>query len=818
MSYAQDNLDRHLKEVDDLPIPEAEKEEQKKNLRDRAEGKDGSKVGEWWDKYREKHVQTEADKEAEAERQRESRKKAETYYTDKGDDAPTWTTTTTTRTTEQAEKEKATKTGRYTIDDSGDTYKVQVGQKYENTYAKDNLDRHLAELEELRGIVSDAELEQQELNLRNRALGNVDSKPVAEWWERYRKKYVQTDEQKIAEVERQTKSKQEARSYFSGIGVLNPTWTTEPTADQSKAAVHGGGQYVSIYSRANWRGMGGGVITSLIQQGATLEDIASGRIYNPNFQPRVVSSDVKDELERWNNVRYASGNNPFTPTGTNKDGVQFDDHGNRIEDEYLSTEVQSDAQRIIESLRQGLGETYQRDRMLKTRSAMAHSARRAGSTMKYSELLQLSNEELAAMPGVSWSDVTEDIVPDAFAQRFRETAVDDWLNQVGGHWTNDEIWSSSGIRQLADGSYAFDPVRFNDGGGVSGASSIGGGSFDTGKGVGTDTWSGFGTGQGGGTFGDFGFGYDENGERITGYAPGYESSGPNAWAKVQAARDKEARAAAMDWLDLYFTDGSQRDEIIGIIDRAIQEGSSQTETLREIRASNAYHSRFPGMQLRDQAGFSRLSEAEYIDLEEQYRTALRTYDIPQGFYDDVGDFGEWIAGDVSAREVEERAKLAYEASNHADQELVNQLRAYGLSSGDLTAYYLDPQRELSIVEERDRFRYARLGAAAFRGTGHRFSQFGTGESGRLLGTAERLASAGFGEREVMERLSARRGLLTRLHGEDALSVDELALGEFSLDIESQRKLRRRSSQRAAQGLAQTGETVTDSGLFSQRTV
>ena len=313
----------------------------------------------------------------------------------------------------------------------------------------------------------------------------------------------------------------------------------------------------------------------------------------------------------------------------------------------------------------------------------------------------------------------------------------------------------------------------------------------------------------------------------TGYGSGYTSAGGGTTGNSStvggdASLNGPARDAALEWLDLYFTDSAQRQEILGIIDNSIRRGASASETVREIRGSEAYATRFPGMAIRDQAGFRRLSEGEYLGLEEQYRTALRAYDLPSSFYDSANDFGSWIGGDVSPAEVEDRAALAYEASTHADPEVANQLRAYGLSDGDLTAYYLDPQRELSVVEERERQRVAAIHTAAFRGTGGHFAvpedDLSTRTDERLSGTAGLLEDAGYGEREVQERLAARRGLLNQLHGEEALSIDDLALGEFALDVDSQRRLRRLTSQRAASQSSRTGDSITSGGLFSRRTV
>lgn len=126
----------------------------------------------------------------------------------------------------------------------------------------------------------------------------------------------------------------------------------------------------------------------------------------------------------------------------------------------------------------------------------------------------------------------------------------------------------------------------------------------------------------------------------------------------------------------------------------------------------AYKARFPGMDaLRTQG--RAISEAEYIGLEQQYAGLFQYYGLPKGFYDDPADFGRLIGGINSPKEVEDRIVTAAQAATGAPEEVRSELRRlYGLSDGDLTAYFLDPDRGMDVITKQ--FTAAQIGGASVR--------------------------------------------------------------------------------------------------------
>ena len=67
-------------------------------------------------------------------------------------------------------------------------------------------------------------------------------------------------------------------------------------------------------------------------------------------------------------------------------------------------------------------------------------------------------------------------------------------------------------------------------------------------------------------------------------------------------------------------------------------GVQGSELLFKVRQSKVYKQRFPGMEALSKAGYTAVSEAQYLELEDNYHRALETAGLPKGFYDKPGDF------------------------------------------------------------------------------------------------------------------------------------------------------------------------------------
>ena len=131
----------------------------------------------------------------------------------------------------------------------------------------------------------------------------------------------------------------------------------------------------------------------------------------------------------------------------------------------------------------------------------------------------------------------------------------------------------------------------------------------------------------------------------------------------------------------------------------MKEARSPAGVAFEVRQTDEYKARFPGMQMRQDMGLSAISEVDYLALERDYRGIFRAAGLPDHFSNGPEDFGAFIAGDVSPAEVQSRVALAEQARDVANQDIIYQLKDfYDLTDGDLTAYYLNPELASNIFE------------------------------------------------------------------------------------------------------------------------
>lgn len=127
----------------------------------------------------------------------------------------------------------------------------------------------------------------------------------------------------------------------------------------------------------------------------------------------------------------------------------------------------------------------------------------------------------------------------------------------------------------------------------------------------------------------------------------------------------------------------------------IQQGFSYDTVTLRLQETPEYKKRFSANEARRKTGLPVLSPAEYLNLEQGYRQVARTAGLPEGFYDSIDDFSNFITNDVSPVEFQERVDIASNAIMNSDPFYTDSLRRmYGLDTGEMIAYALDPQRAL----------------------------------------------------------------------------------------------------------------------------
>lgn len=145
----------------------------------------------------------------------------------------------------------------------------------------------------------------------------------------------------------------------------------------------------------------------------------------------------------------------------------------------------------------------------------------------------------------------------------------------------------------------------------------------------------------------------------------------------------------------------------------IKQGYSADTISLLLQQTNEYKQRFAGNELRRKAGLAVLQPAEYLATEASYRQILSSAGMPKGFYDQTSDFVNWIGGDVSPTEVQDRVNMALQFSTNANpaaKEALKQL--YGIDDTGVAAYFLDSKRAEPLLKKQAAA--AEIGAAALQ--------------------------------------------------------------------------------------------------------
>ena len=223
---------------------------------------------------------------------------------------------------------------------------------------------------------------------------------------------------------------------------------------------------------------------------------------------------------------------------------------------------------------------------------------------------------------------------------------------------------------------------------------------------------------------------------------------------AQTAAESKRKAGQSAW-DILFGEFERygMGGLLNDVKEFITQGLSRDELLLKLRATPAYEKRFAANAQRIKSGLRALSEAEYIGLEDQYQNIMRNYGLPESYYTrgDMGvqqGFEKFIAGDVSAAELEDRIQTAQNRVVNAAPEVSRALREFypDITNGDILAYALDPQQALTNIKRK--VTAAEIGAGAMQ------SGLATG-----LSRAEELARYGVTGQQAREGFQAIAGIL-----------------------------------------------------------
>jgi hypothetical protein len=230
-----------------------------------------------------------------------------------------------------------------------------------------------------------------------------------------------------------------------------------------------------------------------------------------------------------------------------------------------------------------------------------------------------------------------------------------------------------------------------------------------------------------------------------------DEAAAEARRKLEADREarlieEEKRANRKSAYDLLYSEFKQYglEALVSPLKSLIEEGVSPSEFTLRLRETDAYKKRFAANAQRVAKGLRALSEAEYIGTEDQYQDVMRRYGMPESYYTkgELGiqtGFEKFLAGDVSAIELEDRIQTAQNRVVNSNPEVAKALKEFypGISNGDILAYVLDPANAIEQIKRK--VTAAEIGGAAIQ------SGLKTG-----MTRAEELAAAGITKQQAQQ--------------------------------------------------------------------
>jgi hypothetical protein len=321
---------------------------------------------------------------------------------------------------------------------------------------------------------------------------------------------------------------------------------------------------------------------------------------------------------------------------------------------------------------------------------------------------------------------------------------------------------------------------------------------------------------------------DGTGGGIYTASDGKKFNDPDAFAMYQANLD-EKKAGRKSAYDLLYSEFKAYglEALVEPLKGLIEEGVSPSEFTLRLRETDAYKKRFSANAQRVAKGLRALSEAEYIGTEDQYQDVMRRYGMPESYYTkgEMGiqsGFEKFLAGDVSAVELEDRIQTAQNRVVNSNPEVAKALKQFypGISNGDILAYVLDPTNAIEQIKRK--VTAAEIGGAAIQ------SGLNLGEKpediARYAARAAELSAAGVTKAQAQQgfqtvaEVAPRGGQLAEIYKQDAYTQQTAEQEVFglagSVDAAKQRKKLTQLETAAFSGSAGMGAIARDrAGAF-----
>lgn len=183
---------------------------------------------------------------------------------------------------------------------------------------------------------------------------------------------------------------------------------------------------------------------------------------------------------------------------------------------------------------------------------------------------------------------------------------------------------------------------------------------------------------------------------------------PDAEDRATARRERAMNAiAAMRGIMASYGLSSLMDKIQSYVTQGYTDPDA---IMALIRTTPEYEQRFPAMKELAKKGRA-ISEAEYISYEAEAAGMERMYGLPAGMITGKESISKLLTSEVSAKELGERVTMAAAGAFQTSPEVKKQFKDYyGIDSGGLTAYFLDPEVATPLLTKQ--YVSAQLGAEA----------------------------------------------------------------------------------------------------------
>jgi hypothetical protein len=220
-----------------------------------------------------------------------------------------------------------------------------------------------------------------------------------------------------------------------------------------------------------------------------------------------------------------------------------------------------------------------------------------------------------------------------------------------------------------------------------------------------------------------------------------------------------------------------------------------------MQNSPAFAERFPANKILKDAGKGQKSVSEYLTLEANYKDVLSSSGMPPGFYDDPKDFQNWIANTTSPNEIQARIEMGYQAVNNASPEVISQFeRLYGVTKGDLAAYFIDPERAKPTFDKYQAQREARAAVVANQAQQQANIALTAQQSEELVRAGvetQQQAQAGFMDIQNQQELFSTT-TAEAASGQQNISQEQQIAGTFGTNAAARQAIEARKRKRTAQ--------------------